>query len=97
MRISDWSSDVCSSDLLALGLKRRLVEALEQFEQRAHAAGAAGKDKMPDLIGQVQATPGGAQLQCTEFVFIGERAHLENQRQGETRLEIGQLHWQLSR
>src|SRR3546814_2601816 len=35
MRISDWSSDVCSSDLLVIGLLPDLVEAvtLEQHRQ----------------------------------------------------------------
>src|SRR3546814_13443182 len=33
MRISDWSSDVCSSDLLAVGKSLRIGE--RAFEQRA--------------------------------------------------------------
>src|SRR3546814_17112128 len=34
MRISDWSSDVCSSDLLSTVLHRRRTEGLEPFEGR---------------------------------------------------------------
>src|SRR3546814_9261545 len=37
MRISDWSSDVCSSDLNALGNKRRPM-ARKHVSQRSHAA-----------------------------------------------------------
>src|SRR3546814_6953083 len=34
LRISDWSSDVCSADLLATG---RTDQALTAYEQRGHA------------------------------------------------------------
>ena len=66
---------------LALSLQRGLIELLQQFEQRAHAASAASQNEMPDFIGQMQTTTRCAQLQRTQFVFIGEWAHLENQRQ----------------
>src|SRR3546814_17988564 len=37
MRISDWSSDVCSSDLIDLALKQRLVRAAEHGLEQLHA------------------------------------------------------------
>src|SRR3546814_8151267 len=37
-RISDWSSDVCSSDLLLLGLEQR-IEGMEEFFLRGVLAG----------------------------------------------------------
>ncbi|MNF01188.1 hypothetical protein D3C80_2001430 [compost metagenome] len=52
---------------------------------------------MPDFVGQVQATARGTQLQGPKFVFVGHRAHLEDQRQGQARLEVGQLDRQLAR
>src|SRR3990167_742532 len=82
---------------LALGLQGGLIEALEQLEQRIHAALAAGQDKAADLIADVQATARSAQLQGTQLVFIGQRLQLENQRQGQARLQVGQFDWQLAR
>src|SRR3546814_7918502 len=41
MRISDWSSDVCSSDLQARGL-RLVLRAFEQFELPRRPAPAIG-------------------------------------------------------
>src|SRR3546814_8525936 len=40
MRISDWSSDVCSSDLLLLGLAETLASVGAQFVNRAMNADA---------------------------------------------------------
>src|SRR3546814_3088965 len=34
MRISDWSSDVCSSDLLAHGRKKQIILVLDNADQR---------------------------------------------------------------
>nr|GFD32131.1 hypothetical protein [Tanacetum cinerariifolium] len=65
---------------LALCLKRRLIKLLQQIEQCAHAAFATGQDEMTYLVGQVQSAARGAQLQGTEFFFVGEQAHLEYQR-----------------
>ena len=39
----------------SLSLQGSLIELLEQIEQCAHAARATGQDKMPDLVGEVQA------------------------------------------
>src|SRR3546814_9355424 len=40
MRISDWSSDVCSSDLLGLGFRHHLFEIGILFVSVAHVAAA---------------------------------------------------------
>src|SRR3546814_10356702 len=43
MRISDWSSDGCSSDLLPLGRQRRLdLQVLVRADQRIHDVEAHG-------------------------------------------------------
>ena len=39
---------------LALSLQRGLIELFEQIKQRAHAAGTASQNEMPDFVGQVQ-------------------------------------------
>src|SRR3546814_11067816 len=50
MRMSDWSSDVCSSDLLSLGRVERLLARLDQPETRlapvVHVAGTNGKGSL---------------------------------------------------
>src|SRR3546814_19180068 len=62
LRISDWSSDVCSSDLIDAGQIDQFTELLEtQFDlaagyQRAHGhAGRWGNDAGLDLIGDAPA------------------------------------------
>src|SRR3546814_18162639 len=64
MRISDWSSDVCSSDLLwrgAIELGRRPVERLHPFlgkrrmmggDRRAKLAGAVERQLCAEHLGQ---------------------------------------------
>src|SRR3546814_6134382 len=56
MRISDWSSDVCSSDLPQQGRGRKRPRAargdgglaVDQPDGRAH--GAIGEDRQPDAV-----------------------------------------------
>src|SRR3546814_10060277 len=56
MRISDWSSDVCSSDLRALGLNEDLTEALCLAHDIGHPPfGHAGENA---LKGAMQAHGG---------------------------------------
>src|SRR3546814_5111615 len=38
MRISDWSSDVCSSDLRAIEIKAGNARAMHAFDQHLHGA-----------------------------------------------------------
>src|SRR3546814_18157429 len=49
MRISDWSSDVCSSDLLVHSLERRSPGPDQCFERRDFA-GRAGVDPVAEGI-----------------------------------------------
>src|SRR3546814_12067310 len=63
MRISDWSSDVCSSDLVAVGAHRRLVVVVGHDEDdvrpprtriahhRWRAAAEPGRQRKPDARG----------------------------------------------
>src|SRR3546814_4778368 len=63
MRISDWSSDVCSSDLLTLGHRERAAPAVgrapysvglrlqaPQFVGYAGQPGAGGEERPPDVV-----------------------------------------------
>src|SRR3546814_16786512 len=52
MRISDWSSDVCSSDLL-------LVQQADRVVLGIVAAEGVGADQLGEAVGHVR--PGGAQ------------------------------------
>src|SRR3546814_1053982 len=57
MRISDWSSDVCSSDLgifLRIDRMRRAVGAEEKFG-RARGGGGAHREPVPLALGDRQA------------------------------------------
>src|SRR3546814_17960118 len=48
MRISDWSSDVCSSDLV--GVLRQLAANLAQHRVGARAQAAGGEDEKVDPV-----------------------------------------------
>src|SRR3546814_6401980 len=52
MRISDWSSDVCSSDLVAVLGDRRPAEALQALQQGADAA-LAGVGQRAEVVQRV--------------------------------------------
>src|SRR3546814_15478345 len=57
MRISDRSSDVCSSDLLAAGLKIRSIPTLMVFREQVllfSQAGALSPAQLQELIEQVK-------------------------------------------
>src|SRR3546814_12730243 len=52
MRISDWSSDVCSSDLRKIGFTYIYVNSEEAFESRGKPIGSArGRASHPDRNG----------------------------------------------
>src|SRR3546814_4695483 len=61
LRISDWSSDVCSSDLLALlhrvGLDHLLVSAISQHAEGVVGVRAEGLDG-GDVLGHALHVPG---------------------------------------
>src|SRR3546814_20103833 len=69
MRISDWSSDVCSSDLAALPLQQRLHLFLKIADAvaAAHSVGVLHKDLKP---ANVLVTRNGKrwQLRLADFV-----------------------------
>src|SRR3546814_19664654 len=60
MRISDWSSDVCSSDLGAVGLTEYST-ALNPFLVTAYAPAS-----YPDTLGETLAKAGKTQLRIAE-------------------------------
>src|SRR3546814_11167714 len=47
MRISDWSSDVCSSDLLGSGSETRAIAFIDQLTVAQHEQRA----RLPDIVG----------------------------------------------
>src|SRR3546814_11362347 len=50
MRISDWSSDVCSSDLVAVDLGRRLAAVVAGVPAGRHRGPAAGDPGLHVLV-----------------------------------------------
>src|SRR3546814_1570374 len=59
MRISDWSSDVCSSDLQKLtAAGRALLLRAEDMERCASAIGEEGREGVPSGILRVSASEG---------------------------------------
>src|SRR3546814_15139700 len=75
MRISDWSSDVCSSDLSHPEETGRVPQHLRQAVQRLRAAGEVEGDGKVSLAAQDEAG----------------RRHLPAPRQGAAALEGGQI------
>src|SRR3546814_19324803 len=62
MRISDWSSDVCSSDLLhQCQIRRQEVEALLAVEEIVQPLGQRGSDPggLLDRVGELGGVSGG--------------------------------------
>src|SRR3546814_7497144 len=50
MRISDWSSDVCSSDLLSQALRELVIAATTSRSITLHGMGGAGKTTLAMAI-----------------------------------------------
>src|SRR3546814_16787254 len=79
MRISDWSSDVCSSDLdvLALGRQKQIRRA---YADAAAALAATGKDEdlalAEDIVGFVADMPAAVsrRLERAREILIADRA-----------------------
>src|SRR3546814_2383307 len=86
MRISDWSSDVCSSDLLARG-------ADNQVRRRQVAGVQKGVDvRRLDLVGVYPARPGGGGDRAGRPHDLVLRAIVERQHQIEPRVAPRHLH-----
>src|SRR3546814_11403020 len=79
MRISDWSSDVCSSDLdvLALGRQKQIRRA---YADAAAALAATGKDEdlalAEDIVGFVADMPAAVsrRLERAREIMLADRA-----------------------
>src|SRR3546814_10370834 len=83
MRISDWSSDVCSSDLAALSLGERLagrthtsrrldsVAALATVVQVVTAFDARRRLAHAGMPERLEQQPAGRTLKVSEFVLAG--------------------------
>src|SRR3546814_1840135 len=78
MRISDWSSDVCSSDLIAAERHVALLEDRRPRHRRADAASERDEEGIARCLeqGGVKVLIGGAAFGRRERVFghVGERS-----------------------
>src|SRR3546814_14430274 len=68
MRSSDWSSDVCSSDLLNAALARLEIE--QQRLEEALAAIAAGKAELEDAYASIDADKEKIEAQLAELAIL---------------------------
>src|SRR3546814_7388932 len=55
MRISDWSSDVCSSDLVIAGIDRAEVDLLVRLDDEPPVAPCLGQSAVDELDGAAAA------------------------------------------
>src|SRR3546814_10503626 len=81
MRISDWSSDVCSSDLLDVGDLLVRDQDVGVLENRLHALGVGhevGRDVAlvePHTLGQLEVDPEGVRLLDGDDTFLADLVH----------------------
>src|SRR3546814_4977959 len=92
MRISDWSSDVCSSDLLPDGTVRVLVEG----KQRATLEGLSQEDGyiLADVIAQeekVASGPEAAALMRSVVEQFDNYAKLNKKLPAETPVQLSEI------
>src|SRR3546814_16166611 len=74
MRISDWSSDVCSSDLERERDREQRVTGREQEEEAHHRAGDAVRNRLAVVVGEEHAVG----LEQAMDLRVGSRIeHLE--------------------
>src|SRR3546814_11560882 len=88
MRISDWSSDVCSSDLEIIGVGEAGDAALDELVD-AHMGGIAGADHESIVIVEADAIGGIADIEPEQVVVLEEHAGLdrsEERRVGKERV-----------
>src|SRR3546814_14053446 len=93
MRISDWSSDVCSSDLLRLGDQ---AEALQHAEQLAMPERLTGRRKTDTLRRRLQQIVRGVSLQQSGLLVIAvavNHARSEERRVGKECVSTCRSRW----
>src|SRR3546814_1624267 len=92
MRISDWSSDVCSSDLKAVG-------ARELWDKVAHAAWACADPgvQYDTTINDWHTCPAGGRINasnpCSEYMFLDDTARSEERRVGKECVSTCRSRW----
>src|SRR3546814_3145328 len=67
MRISDWSSDVCSADLDGLALRGRIAEAYPQGIARVRFEPRAGRSAIRNGLDWLLASAAGQSMPLVEF------------------------------
>src|SRR3546814_15301958 len=82
MRISDWSSDVCSSDLdpLALARMRHYLVAQPAFPQEDAARRRLGIDEGQEMVGRVVGAAGRRHQHREARILEFERARRSEER-----------------
>src|SRR3546814_12098027 len=96
MRISDWSSDVCSSDLLEIRSsegeiitdEKRLKAIAADWDMLDQAMNAYGKDR-PTSMSMVLSMPGGTTDAATIHDAVQAFARVEFEGQFRYMVEIG--------
>src|SRR3546814_13410005 len=81
MRISDWSSDVCSSDLFSITHRQAVGRAMGERGREVHVAGPAD----PAAVSAVFDDSHG----CTEFPGGNDLAIFHEGKMGKSRAEAG--------
>src|SRR3546814_17460976 len=81
MRISDWSSDVCSSDLDEIIIDRRRAVAMPAQDRRRRIAARAAGHRGEEAMGGAVATLGGRIVEQHDAAIVGPR------RKGQVRSE----------
>src|SRR3546814_18484162 len=80
MRISDWSSDVCSSDLLARALMFiSRADAASYFERGVEIVDRVGDemhDRLSAMLGLARAAGAGAEERAEEAVRVARIAEI---------------------
>src|SRR3546814_8788533 len=89
MRISDWSSDVCSSDLDAVGMTGS--SAMPQIGQLPGPA-----RWISGCIGQVQMAPSGASAAAGEMSAASDKAAILIKKGDPVQLDAGNASFHLS-
>src|SRR3546814_15359519 len=96
MRTSDWSSDVCSSDLLIKDYQNQFLSFLENHdEERIASAGFAGNPLYAQPAMVVSATISGGPIMLYFGQDVGEpgKGRSEERREGKGWVSTGRSRW----